>query len=325
MGEPGWGRYLRGDWPHPSALSGGDVPVKRRIPLYSLEGVPGADITTHQVSTDDGLDLSMIRFCREESDDVVLVLHGLTTSSDMFIMPEHQNLVSYLLDNGFPDVWTLDYRMSNRHPYNRRTHQYTMDDVALYDFPAALRELRQKVGSRRIHVVAHCLGSVSFLMSLFGGAVTGHQQRHREQRRAHTSGAGVVEGQALVRADPDGEGARPAGPRPEVAREPEVQPWPAVLQGGGPVPQRVRRPRLPHAQPHVGHRLARAVQPRQDARGHARTQRGPLRPNRFQLLPAHPRYGQGRPRGAVRSGRLALRRPAPRLPAVPRRSPHPCC
>lgn len=145
--------------------------VKRRIPLYSLEGVPDADITTHPFTTDDGLGLSMLRFRREESDDIVLVVHGLTTSSDMFIMPEHHNLVSYLLDNGFGDVWTLDYRMSNRHPYNRRPHKYTMDDVALYDFPAALRTLRKEIGDRRVHVVTHCLGSVSFLMSLFGGAV----------------------------------------------------------------------------------------------------------------------------------------------------------
>jgi lysosomal acid lipase/cholesteryl ester hydrolase len=145
--------------------------VKRRIPLYSLEGVPGADITTHPFTTDDGLGLSMLRFHREESDDVVLVVHGLTTSSDMFIMPEHDNLVTYLLDNGFSDVWTLDYRMSNRHPYNREAHRYTLDDIALHDFPAALRKLREQVGERRIHVVAHCLGSVSFLMSLFGGAV----------------------------------------------------------------------------------------------------------------------------------------------------------
>jgi lysosomal acid lipase/cholesteryl ester hydrolase len=132
-----------------------------------------ADITTHAFNTDDGLSLSMLRFLREESDDVVLVVHGLTTSSDMFIMPEHQNLVSYLLDNGFGDVWTLDYRMSNRHPYNRRPHEYTLDDVALHDFPAALRTLREQIGDRRVHVVSHCLGSVSFLMSLFGGAVRG--------------------------------------------------------------------------------------------------------------------------------------------------------
>jgi pimeloyl-ACP methyl ester carboxylesterase len=89
-------------------------------------------------------------------------------------MPEHYNLVSFLLDNGFSDVWTLDFRMSNRHSYNMTRHNYNMDDIALYDFPAALAKLRQEIGSeRRIHVICHCLGSVSFMMSLFGKAVDG--------------------------------------------------------------------------------------------------------------------------------------------------------
>lgn len=143
------------------------------IPLFTLSGVPDADISVHPFDTVDGLGLSMTRFSRDPSDDIVLVVHGLTTSTDMFIMPEHQNLVRHLLDNGFSDVWTLDYRMSNRLPYNRAMHRYNMDDIALYDFPAALRALRAEVGDRRIHVIAHCLGSVSFLMSLFGGAVDG--------------------------------------------------------------------------------------------------------------------------------------------------------
>jgi lysosomal acid lipase/cholesteryl ester hydrolase len=145
----------------------------RAIPLFTLEGVPDAEITTHPFTTDDGLGLSMLRFQRGAAGDVVLIVHGLTTSSDMFIMPEHHNLVRYLLDNGYTDVWTLDYRMSNRHPYNRGRHRYTMDDIALYDYPAALRALRAETGDRRIHVIAHCLGSVSFTMSLFGGAVDG--------------------------------------------------------------------------------------------------------------------------------------------------------
>lgn len=145
----------------------------RRIALQTLEGVRGADVTTHPFTTGDGLGLSMLRFLREPSDDVVLVIHGLTTSSDMFIMPEHRNLVSFLLDSGFGEVWTLDYRMSNRHPYNRAMHRFTLDDIALYDHPAALRTLRDVVGERRVHVIAHCLGSVSFLMSLFGGTVDG--------------------------------------------------------------------------------------------------------------------------------------------------------
>lgn len=143
----------------------------RAIPMYTLDGVPDVDVTTHRFGTADGLDLSMLRFARERVDDVVLVIHGLTTSSDMFIMPEHTNLVRYLLDNGFSDVWTLDGRMSNRHPYNRQRHRYTLDHIALYDYPAALRTMRAEIGDRRVHVIAHCLGAVSFTMSLFGGAV----------------------------------------------------------------------------------------------------------------------------------------------------------
>jgi cholesterol oxidase len=145
--------------------------MKREIPLYTLAGVKEADITEHPFTTGDGLGLNLTRFRRGESEDIVLIIHGLTTSTDMFIMPEHENLVSFLLGNGFPDVWTLDYRMSNRFPFNRSMHRYNMDDIAQYDYPAALNELRRVAGDRRIHVIAHCLGSVSFMMSLFGGAV----------------------------------------------------------------------------------------------------------------------------------------------------------
>ena len=148
----------------------------REIPLYTLAGVPDAAHSHYQFSTADGLGLSMERFQRDAADsgDSVMIVHGLTTSTDMFIMPEHRNLVTYLLDEGFGDVWTLDMRMSNRHSYNLFPHRYTMDDVALYDYPPAVEVVRQQIGpDRRLHVIAHCLGSVSFLLSLFGGAVDG--------------------------------------------------------------------------------------------------------------------------------------------------------
>lgn len=147
--------------------------MERTIPLYTLEGVNNAEISTHYVSTGDKIGISMLRFMHQQSDDVVLIIHGLTTSSDMFIMPEHKNLVSYLHENGYGDVWTLDFRMSNRHPYNLMRHRYNLDDCALYDFPAAITELRKHIGDRRIHVICHCLGSVSFMMSLFAKQVTG--------------------------------------------------------------------------------------------------------------------------------------------------------
>jgi lysosomal acid lipase/cholesteryl ester hydrolase len=119
----------------------------------------------------------MLRFNRDPGDqarDSVMIVHGLTTSTDMFIMPEHYNLVSYLLDNGYTDVWCLDMRMSNRHSYNLFPHRYTFDDIALYDYPPAIDVIRRHVGpERRLHIIAHCLGSVSVMMSLFGKAIDG--------------------------------------------------------------------------------------------------------------------------------------------------------
>lgn len=147
--------------------------MSARIPRFTLDGVTDAAVSVHPFTTEDGLGLQLTRFHRADRDDVVLLMHGLTSSSDMFIMPEHRNLVSFLLDSGFGDVWTLDFRMSSRFPYDTETHRFTMDDVALHDHPAALRELRRHIGDRRVHVIAHCLGSTTFSMSLAAGTVDG--------------------------------------------------------------------------------------------------------------------------------------------------------
>lgn len=148
--------------------------MEREIPLYTLDGVRDAEKSTHQFSTDDGLGLSMQRFWREDCQDVVLLIHGLTTSTDMFIMPEHENLVNYLLDNGLTDVWSFDFRMSNRHSYNLYPNTYSMDDCALYDHPRAIEVLREAIGEdKRIHVISHCVGSLSFVMALAAKTVTG--------------------------------------------------------------------------------------------------------------------------------------------------------
>lgn len=142
------------------------------IPPYTLDGVPDAEITTHRFDTADGLELSMLRFRRGTAGDGVLVVHGLTTSTDMFVMPEHRNLVTCLLDEGY-DVWCLDFRMSNRHPYNLIPHHYTLDDCALFDFPPAVDLVRAHIGDRRLHVIAHCLGAATFAMSLAAGRIGG--------------------------------------------------------------------------------------------------------------------------------------------------------
>ena len=64
--------------------------------------------------------------------------------------------------------------MSNRYSYNLHRNRYNVDDIAQFDHPAAIATVRRAVGEgRRIHIICHCLGSVSFMMSLFGKSVTG--------------------------------------------------------------------------------------------------------------------------------------------------------
>ncbi|MGH9281373.1 MAG: alpha/beta fold hydrolase [Acidimicrobiales bacterium] len=150
--------------------------MAREIPLYTLAGVPDAEITTHWFTTGDGLGLSLQRFQRRggaPATEAVMIIHGLTTSTDMFIMPEHENLVAHLHSQGFGDVWCLDFRMSNRFSYNLFKHRWTMDDVALYDYPPALATMRSHIGDAPIHVICHCLGANSFTMSLFAKVVDG--------------------------------------------------------------------------------------------------------------------------------------------------------
>lgn len=147
--------------------------MQREIPLYTLDGVENAKVTPYFFNTEDKIGLSLLRFTRDTAGDAILIIHGLTTSTDMFIMPEHDNLVSYLLDHGYSDVWCLDFRMSNRYSYNLFKTRYTMDDIALFDFPPAIRVMRDEIGDKPIHVICHCLGAASFLMSLFGKAVDG--------------------------------------------------------------------------------------------------------------------------------------------------------
>ena len=59
--------------------------MNRKIPLYTLYGVGDCRISSHPFATSDMLELNLTRFLKESCDDVVMIIHGLTTSTDMFI------------------------------------------------------------------------------------------------------------------------------------------------------------------------------------------------------------------------------------------------
>jgi cholesterol oxidase len=79
-----------------------------------------------------------------------------------------QNFVEYLAAEGF-DVWLFDWRSSPLLDAHRRP--YTLDDVARFDWPAAVDEVRRLSGRDQVAVLAHCLSAPSFLLALLRGYV----------------------------------------------------------------------------------------------------------------------------------------------------------
>ncbi|WP_306361362.1 alpha/beta hydrolase [Nocardia sp. CC227C] len=121
--------------------------------------------------TDDGVTLRLRRVGSADAPAVLLV-HGHGISSDMFALPEIRSAAAVLADAGYQS-WLLDWRGSSRLPYNESGPDYTLDDVALYDLPAAVARIRERIGDRPLFAVAHCVGALALALSLTGGLLPG--------------------------------------------------------------------------------------------------------------------------------------------------------
>lgn len=136
--------------------------------VHTLEGVKAKVISDHTIDTKDGLTLHIQRFQKSTvaQKNVVVLFHGLTTSTDMFIMPEHANIVQFMLDNGYEDVWSVDWRGSSRHAYNLEPHRFSLDDVAMNDVMPCLDYIESKTQGAGLHLIAHCVGGIVAMMAL---------------------------------------------------------------------------------------------------------------------------------------------------------------
>jgi cholesterol oxidase len=136
------------------------APLRKRRPLR-------ADAPeVHFFETDDGARLRLTRYRGGDKGPVMLV-HGLGVSSLAFALDTIEtNMVEYLVAHGY-DVWLLDYRSSIELSY--ATTQYTADDVALRDWPAAVAAVRAQTGADDIQVVVHCYGAITFMMAMLAG------------------------------------------------------------------------------------------------------------------------------------------------------------
>jgi cholesterol oxidase len=97
----------------------------------------------------------------------VLLAAGFGMSATSFLIDTvRTNLAEHLVEGGY-DVWLFDYRASIDLPSSES--EFTLDDIATRDWPAAVAEVRRVTGAGSVQVVGHCVGSASLLMALGAG------------------------------------------------------------------------------------------------------------------------------------------------------------
>jgi cholesterol oxidase len=120
----------------------------------------------HFFKTGDEVQLRLTRYQGGTKGPVILS-HGLGVSSLIFSIDTIQtNLVEYLFAHGF-DVWLFDYRASIDLPAS--FGQFSGDEIATQDYPAAVAKVREVTGAESVQMVAHCFGSTTFFMAMLAG------------------------------------------------------------------------------------------------------------------------------------------------------------
>ncbi len=94
----------------------------------------------------------------------VVLVHGAGVRANIFRAPVDRTLVDVLIESGF-DVWLENWRAS----IDLVPNEWTLDDAAVLDHPAAIRTICEQTGSDTVSAVIHCQGSTSFMMSAVAG------------------------------------------------------------------------------------------------------------------------------------------------------------
>ena len=117
-------------------------------------------------ATPDGTQLRLTRHRAGSKGPVVLAPGYGTSTQALALDTVDVNFPEVLYESGY-DVWLLDYRASPALPSSHT--QFTVDDIADQDWPAAVGKVREVSGADTVQVVAHCVGSLSFLMAQLHG------------------------------------------------------------------------------------------------------------------------------------------------------------
>lgn len=137
-----------------------DAPPRVKRPLK----MSAPDV--HFFETDDKAALRLTRYHGGKKGPVMLAPGFGTPTLAYSIDTVDTNLPEALFAAGY-DVWLFDYRASPDLKSART--QFTLDDIAKRDYPAAVAKVREVSGAPSVQVMAHCVGSMTFLMAMAAG------------------------------------------------------------------------------------------------------------------------------------------------------------
>jgi cholesterol oxidase len=119
----------------------------------------------HEVPTSDGTEIRLTRYAGTRGPIVLAPGYG-NAARAFTVDTVDRNFVQYLREHDY-DVWLLDYRASPDLPASRT--QFTVDDIATRDWPAAVGVVRKESGADSVQALAHCVGALSLFMAIGGG------------------------------------------------------------------------------------------------------------------------------------------------------------
>jgi len=148
-------------------IAGDRAVIREKRPLRA----PAPEV--HFFGTADGVELRLVRY-RGGSKGPFICAPGFSNTSQVFAWDGlSTNWVEYFVEAGY-DLWLLDYRASPDLPASRK--QFTLDDIARFDWPAAVDHVRRVTGADSVQILGHCIGSATAFMSLLSGSLSGVRQ-----------------------------------------------------------------------------------------------------------------------------------------------------
>lgn len=117
-------------------------------------------------TTEDGWRIGIHRFrpAERKSAEPVLLVHGIASNALNFDLTDRLSLAGYLKSAGF-DTWVVDLRGRGQsirpRLFSGLKYEWSFDEYAEKDLPAAVREVARATGAARVHLLGFSVGALA--------------------------------------------------------------------------------------------------------------------------------------------------------------------